>query len=108
MKGSAPQWQGLEPGDFLAASRAFAFRLLNIAGAECHRALIHPHTLYPWKAFGLVAGVLKGDFTSLTAWEFDMLRLVGQVKSYPESSLHVINVNRSIERALPRTVIEAS
>lgn len=62
LKGSAPQWQALEPGDFVAANRAFAFRLLNTAGAECYRALFHPHTLYPWKAFGLAAGVLEGDF----------------------------------------------
>lgn len=39
----------------------------------------------------------------LTAREFDMLRLVGRVKSYPESSLRVIDVDPGIERSVPRT-----
>lgn len=58
------RWVMLEPRDHTIANTALAFRLVCIAGASCYEALYVPHGQFPWRAFGLAAGVFD---TSLAA-----------------------------------------
>lgn len=55
-------WAALQLRDYTVSNSALAFRLIGIAGATCYQSLVVPHRGYPWKAFGLAAGVLEGSF----------------------------------------------
>ena len=58
-------WGGLDDGCKTVVNCALAFRLICITGAACYEELFLPHGLYPWRTFGMAAGVLDESLESL-------------------------------------------
>lgn len=82
----AREWLAVPRSGHVREHLALAFRLVSAMGAAAHRHLHEPHKKYPWKGWGLAAGVLPGTLESellqekgcmLDQWTSDMVKRHG-------------------------------